>query len=235
MSLQENLEKIRNDFSNLDPENMGGWPLPVKIVCWVLVAVLVLILAYQFVLKEQQGELDQARQKELALRSEFAQKVKDAANLDAYRAQMKEMNESFEALKKQLPKDTEVPGLRDDISNSGQTSGLNIDVIDLLAEKKADFYVELPIKIRVSGGYHDFGTFISAIAGLPRIVTLHDFSIAAAAADGANKKDAAAKDSGDGRGAENLSMEIMAKTYRYKAEDEGDSAGNNAKSKEGGK
>jgi type IV pilus assembly protein PilO len=227
MSLQDNLQKIQNDFSNLDPENMGSWPLPVKIVCWVLTVVIVVILSYQFVLSEQADVLNQEVQKEQSLRTSFEGKVLDAANLEAYRAQMKEMKESFDALVLQLPKDTEVPGLLDDISNTGQTSGLNIESVKLLPEKKAEFYVELPIDIQVSGGYHDFATFASGIAGLPRIVTLHDFVIAPAGSGSvANKANS------DVRNSEKLTMTITAKTYRY-----GNSSSNDAakKGKDGGK
>src|SRR5690606_34479888 len=96
----------------------------------------------------------------------------------AYRIQMTEMEASFEALLKQLPQDTEVPGLLDDISNKGEDSGLIFDVVDLQAEKREEFYIELPIEIVVRGGYHDFGSFVSGIASLPRIVTLGDFLIA---------------------------------------------------------
>ena len=122
MSLQESFEKLQSDFSNLDPENIGAWPLPVKVVCWVLAMVVVVALSYQLILKEQKASLDTETKKEVSLRSEFEQKVQDAANLDAYRAQMKEMADSFSALLLQLPKDTEVPGLLDDISNNGQQS-----------------------------------------------------------------------------------------------------------------
>ncbi|MEZ5493560.1 MAG: type 4a pilus biogenesis protein PilO [Pseudomonadales bacterium] len=217
MSLQNSLEKLQNDFSNLDPENMGAWPLPVKIVCWALTAVIVVILSYQLVLRDQSNVLSQEVQKEATLRASFESRVQEASNLEAYRAQMKEMKESFEALVLQLPKDTEVPGLLDDISNTGQTSGLNIDAIKLLPEKKADFYVELPIDIQVSGGYHDFATFVSGIAGLPRIVTLHDFVIAPAgstkgATDGGKSKN---QNNDDARNSEELAMTITAKTYRY--------------------
>ena len=131
MSLQENLEKLQNDFSNLDPDNMGAWPLPVKVVCWLLAMVAVVIIAYQLVLKDQHASLETETLKEASLRSEFQQKVQDAANLDAYKAQMNEMTESFSALLLQLPKDTEVPGLLDDISNNGQQSGLSFEAIDL--------------------------------------------------------------------------------------------------------
>ena len=235
MSLQEKFEKLQNDFTNLDPENIGAWPLPVKVACWLLAMAAVVVLSYQFVLKDQQAKLATEAQKEVSLRSEFEQKVQDAANLDAYRAQMKEMGDSFCALILQLPKDTEVPGLLDDISNNGQQSGLNFEAIDLQQEKKADFYVELPISIKVKGGYHDFGAFVSGVAGLPRIVTLHDFVIIPAADD--NKKTAPSGDKekpakdDQARNSEELAMVIMAKTYRYKsAEDtEKDAAKESAK------
>ena len=231
MSLQESFEKLQNDFSNLDPENMGSWPLPVKFVCWVLTAVIVVILSYQFVLRDQTELLNQEVQKEQTLRTSFESRVRDAANLDAYRAQMQEMKDSFDALVLQLPKDTEVPGLLDDISNTGQSSGLNIDSIKLLPEKKADFYVELPIDIQVSGGYHDFATFASGIAGLPRIVTLHDFVIAPTGGAQSAGNSAAKQEGGDARNSEELVMTITAKTYRY------GNASNDAakKGKDGGK
>jgi type IV pilus assembly protein PilO len=222
MSLQEKFEKLQNDFTNLDPENIGAWPLPVKVVCWLLAVVVVVVASYQFVLKEQQTKLAAEAQKEVSLRAEFEQKVQDAANLDAYRAQMKEMGDSFSALILQLPKDTEVPGLLDDISNNGQQSGLNFEAIDLQQEKKADFYVELPISIKVKGGYHDFGAFVSGVAGLPRIVTLHDFLIQPVGDDskknaGSGEKEKSAKADEQSRNSEELSMVIMAKTYRYKS------------------
>lgn len=219
MSLQEKIEKLQSDFSNLDPDNIGSWPLPVKVACWLLAMVAVVVLSYQLVLKEQQAGLDLETQKELKLRTEFEQKVQDAANLDAYRAQMKEMSDSFSALLLQLPKDTEVPGLLDDISNIGQQSGLNFEAIDLQQEKKADFYVELPISVKVKGGYHDFGAFVSGVAGLPRIVTLHDFVIVPTSS--VDKKGAPAATRGDeARNSEELAMEIMARTYRYKSDDD---------------
>ncbi len=224
MSLQDNFEKLKNDFSNLDPENMGSWPMPVKIVCWVLTAVIVVILSYQFVLSDKADELNREIQKEATLRTSFETKVGEAANLEAYRTQIKEMKESFDALVKQLPKDTEVPGLLDDISNAGQKSGLNIGFIKLLSEKKADFYMELPIDIQVSGGFHDFGAFVSGIAGLPRIVTLHNFVITPAGAATNKPSNAGAANSSDSQGGEELTMTITAKTYRYVSSDEGVSA-----------
>ena len=221
MSLQESLEKFQNDLNNLDPENIGGWPLPVKVLCWILVSVAVVFASYQGVLKDEGSRLETERQKEQTLRLDFEKKVQDAANIEAYRQQMEEMTASFSTLLNQLPKDTEVPGLLDDITNKGQDSGLNFSGIDLQQEKKAEFYVELPISIKVVGGYHDFGSFVSGVAGLPRIVTLHDFVIESAESD-KNKK-AVQKENKDDRprGSEELTMTITAKTYRYKAAEEG--------------
>lgn len=229
MSLQEKLEKLQNDFSNLDPDNIGAWPLPVKVACWLLAMVAVIVISYQLVLRDQHASLGAETQKEASLRSEFQQKVQDAANLDAYKAQMIEMTDSFSALLLQLPKDTEVPGLLDDISNNGQQSGLSFEAIDLQQEKKADFYIELPISIKVKGGYHDFGTFVSGVAGLPRIVTLHDFVITPT--NVGDKKAAAGDD--QARNSEELTMVILARTYRYKSAE--DAEKDAMKSKGGGK
>jgi len=137
------------------------------------------------------------------LKDEFEDKAFKAANLDAYRQQMVEMKESFGALVSQLPSDTEVPGLLEDITNKGLLNGLDIKSINLQKEKSREFYVELPISISASGSYHDLGAFISGMAGLPRIVTLHDFQI--------NMND---------NNATKLNMNIISKTYRYK-DDEG--------------
>jgi type IV pilus assembly protein PilO len=136
---------------------------------------------------------------ELELKKDFEKKAFQAANLEAYRQQMVEMEESFGALVSQLPSDTEVPGLLEDITNKGLLNGLEIASIQLQKEAAREFYVELPIAISASGSYHDLGAFISGMAGLPRIVTLHDFTITAKGDD-----------------ANNLGMSIIAKTYRYK-------------------
>lgn len=241
MSLQEQFEKLQGDFSNLDMENIGGWPLPVKILSWLAAMCAVVVIAYQLVLNEKRSELTSAAQKEITLRSDFEKKVQDAANIDAYRQQMIDMSASFSTLLAQLPKDTEVPGLLDDISNKGQDSGLNFDAIDLQQERKAEFYIELPINIKVNGGYHDFGAFVSGVAGLPRIVTLHDFIIqsrkAAAVKGAANTTKANEND--HAHSTEELTMTISAKTYRYKTAEDGDSdtskKGKSTTSKQGAK
>lgn len=215
MSLQDTIEKLNNldlseiDFNEIDWNGIGLWPMGAKAVLWVVVFIAVLIGGYHFDLKSLHMSLDREEKREKDLRTEFEQKVNEAANLEAYRIQMEEMEESFEALLKQLPQDTEVPGLLDDISNKGLDSGLTFDTIDLKPEKTEEFYIELPIEIHVKGGYHDFGSFVSGVAGLPRIVTLHDFRV----------KKNTKKDSSGGRN--ELGMVITAKTYRYRPTNEG--------------
>lgn len=193
------------DLGDLDFDNVGGWPVAVKAIIWVVVFLICLGLGYRMHLSGLQQNLTQIEQQEETLKTEFKDKAGKAANLDAYRKQMEEMEETFGALVRQLPSDTEVPGLLEDITNRGIASGLEFTSIDLQPEQAAEFYVELPIKMVVEGTYHDLGAFVSGIAGLPRIVTLHDFSIVPG-------------DESDG----SLTLSITAKTYRYKDENEGD-------------
>jgi len=217
MSLQETIDKLNNidlsevDINDIDWGGVGLWPTAVKAVLWVVVLVLVIVVGYQIHLKDQHASLDREEKREVDLRKDFEVKVNEAANLEAYRIQMVEMRESFDALLKQLPQDTEVPGLLDDISNKGLDSGLTFDTIDLQSEKTEEFYIELPIEINVKGGYHDFGAFVSGVAGLPRIVTLHDFSVRAAGSS---------KDENGSSGRNQLAMVITAKTYRYRPQEE---------------
>jgi type IV pilus assembly protein PilO len=200
MSLAQSLESLRKvNLSELDANNLGSWPGPVKVIAAVLLLIAVLALGYNFHLKDLQAQLDQQRSQEETLKQQFATKAGQAANLEAYRQQMVEMEQSFGALLRQLPSDTEVPGLLEDITRTGLGSGLEFEEIKLLPEVTQQFYIELPIQIRVVGTYHDLATFVSGAASLPRIVTLHDFDI---------------KPLG-GAGEANLRMGILAKTYRY--------------------
>ena len=199
MAMQDFLQELQEfDVNDLDFENIGSWPTPVKIVLWVIVFIAVLVLGYVYDISELQEQLAREQQQELTLKQEFDKKAYKAANLDAYRKQMVEMEESFGALVSQLPSDTEVPGLLEDITTKGLESGLEISSIKLGSEKSEEFYIELPIDIEVEGGYHDLGGFVSGIAGLPRIVTLHNFEIQQQAKNST------------------LKMKITAKTYRYK-------------------
>ncbi len=198
MSLADSLKKLNDmDLSELDLENVGAWPLPVRIIACILTLVVVMFLGYQLHLSDLQSNYDRVTAQEVELKRQFQVKAFQAANLSSYRVQMKEMEASFGALVKQLPSDTEVPGLLEDISFTGRGAGLNFETIKLQPEKTTEFYIELPISIVVSGNYHDLGAFVSGVASLPRIVTLHDFAITP---------------SGNGQ---ILKMEILARTYRY--------------------
>ncbi|HSB96472.1 MAG TPA: type 4a pilus biogenesis protein PilO, partial [Spongiibacteraceae bacterium] len=178
MALQDMIRDLRElDLSELNLDNIGSWPLPIKVAAWVLAFVVFMVIGYVYNISDLRDQLAQVETKELDLKKEFEDKAFKAANLEALRKQMKEMEESFGALVSQLPTDTEVPGLLEDITNKGVESGLEIKSIKLQAEQAKEFYVELPISIEVTGTYHDFGTFVSGIAGLPRIVTLHDFKM----------------------------------------------------------
>lgn len=199
MSLAQSLESLRKvNLSELDANNLGSWPAPVKVIAAILLLITVLALGYNFHLKELQEQLDGRRGEEVTLKQQFETKAFQAANLEKYRQQMAEMEQSFGALLRQLPSDTEVPGLLEDITRTGLGSGLEFEEIKLLPEVTQQFYIELPIQIRVVGAYHDLASFVSGVASLPRIVTLHDFEI----------KPVTAAES-------KLSMNIVAKTYRY--------------------
>jgi len=200
MSLNDSLESLRQiDLSDLDFNNIGSWPAAVKFIASVLLLVLVVALGYNFHLKDLQTQLESKQAEEVSLKEQFSSKAFQAANLDAYKEQMQEMEVSFGALLKQLPSDTEVPGLLEDITRTGLGSGLEFEEIKLLPEAAQQFYIELPIQIMVVGTYHDLATFVSGVASLPRIVTLHDFDLVPASEDSSSK----------------LRMSILAKTYRY--------------------
>ncbi|MFV3308632.1 type 4a pilus biogenesis protein PilO [Pseudomonas sp. NY15181] len=200
MSLASSLESLRKiDINDLDLNNLGSWPAAVKVIACILLMAVVLALGYNFHLKDMREQLDRQRAEEETLKQQFSSKAFQAANLEAYKTQMKEMEESFGALLRQLPSDTEVPGLLEDITRTGLGSGLEFEEIKLLPEVTQQFYIELPIQISVVGGYHDLATFVSGVSSLPRIVTLHDFEIKPASTDSTSR----------------LRMTILAKTYRY--------------------
>jgi type IV pilus assembly protein PilO len=203
MAFEDTMRSLREfDINDLDFDNVGAWPVPIKLFIWVALLAAVLAAGYYYHIEDLQISLAKVEAQEVKLKKEFEEKAFQAANLDAYRQQMVEMEESFGALVSQLPSDTEVPGLLEDITNKGLLNGLNVASIDLQKEQAREFYVELPIAIAASGSYHDLGAFISGMAGLPRIVTLHDFNISL-----------------KGSNANSLQMKIIAKTYRYKDEE----------------
>ena len=196
---------LLEELQSLDPRDPGRWPLPVRAgavgLCFI---VLTLALIYFFVWDEQRPELQRREDTEQQLRGEFKTKHAKAVNLDLYKQQLKDIERSFGALLRQLPGKTEVPNLLVDISQTGLSAGLEEKLFQPQAEVKKDFYAELPIRIRLTGSYHQFGQFVSGIAALPRIVTLHDIEIKS------ENKDAY----------DQLSLELTAKTYRYLDEDE---------------
>lgn len=200
MSLNDSLESLRQiDLSDLDFNNVGSWPAAVKVIACLILLIAILALGYNFHLKDLQSELERTQGEELSLKEQFSKKAFEAANLEAYKEQMQEMEVSFGSMLKQLPSDTEVPGLLEDITRTGLGSGLEFEEIKLLPEVTQQFYIELPIQIKVVGAYHDLATFVSGVASLPRIVTLHDFELLPSKAEGGSS----------------LSMSILAKTYRY--------------------
>jgi type IV pilus assembly protein PilO len=202
--LQDSANELKTfDWGSInDPDSIGIWPVPVKVLLAALVFAACLGGGYWLRIKTLQQDLAQVAAAEAGLRTDLESKAVLSANLDAYRQQMVEMEESFGALLSQLPGQTEVPGLVEDITFTGLGSGLEFSTIQLQPEVEQEFYIELPINIEVVGGYHDFGAFVSGVASLSRIVTLHDFTISAQA----SRTD--------------LNMAITARTYRYNASEE---------------
>ena len=203
MNVSEWLEGLRKvELNELDLNNLGSWPAAVKAIAGVLLAVLIFALGYFLFIQDMETQLENAQASEVSLKEQFSTKAFQAANLEPYKKQMEEMENTFGALLRQLPSDTEVPGLPEDITRTGLGSSLEFEEIKLLPEAVQQFYIELPIQITVVGGYHDLATFVSGVAGLPRIVTLHDFDIKPA----------------DPKVPAKLRMNILAKTYRYNDE-----------------
>jgi type IV pilus assembly protein PilO len=191
------------ELKTLDPRDPGRWPTVIRMFFVALIfAVSGGFFFYMFVWNDSRPVLLKAEADELDLRSQFENKQQRAANLDAYKAQLGEMERSFGAMLRQLPGKTEVPNLLVDISQTGLAAGLTEKLFQPGAEKSNGFYAELPIKIRLVGSYHQFGAFVSGIAALPRIVTLHDIEI-----QPVNERSSGSYD--------NLTMDVTAKTYRY--------------------
>ncbi|WP_213875601.1 type 4a pilus biogenesis protein PilO [Pseudomonas sp. dw_358] len=200
MNMSEWMDSLRKvNLSDLDINNIGSWPAAIKTIAGVLLMILLLGLGYQFHISDMGDQLEASRAQEQQLRAQYLSKAALATNLEAYVEQMKEMETSFGAMLRQLPSVTEVPGLLEDITRTGLGSGLEFEEIKLLPEVPQQFYIETPIQITVTGNYHDLATFVSGVASLPRIVTLHDFEIKPA----------------DDTSTTKLRMSILAKTYRY--------------------
>ncbi len=194
------------ELNQLDVNNIGEWPIPVKALVTLFACAALGGGVYYFDTQEQLVRIDQAQATERDLRASFEQKQRKAVNLENYRQQIEEMTESFGAMLRQLPNRTEVASLLVDVSRTGLAAGLEFELFQPGKEESKDFYAELPIQIRVTGSYHDFGRFISGLASLPRIVTVHDTKIS----------DAGSMTIG---GDDRLSLEATVKTYRYLDED----------------
>ncbi|PKM23171.1 MAG: pilus assembly protein PilP [Gammaproteobacteria bacterium HGW-Gammaproteobacteria-14] len=192
-------QELMEALSNLDFENIGGWPAPIKAGAAVLVFVAVLALGYFFSITDKYAQQDRFQRIETDLMQQYERKAFTAQNLEQYKKQMVDMEEMFGSLLSQLPRDTEVPGLLEDITHTGLGSGLEIEKIALGQVVEREFYAELPIEMTVRGDFHGFGSLVSGVAALPRIVTLGDFSIKPVG-QSTNRL---------------LELVISAKTYRY--------------------
>ena len=190
------------ELKNVNLTNIGTSPLWVKVLLISVVCIAILFTGYWLHHKNQLEDLKRVQAKEVELRTTFENKAEKAANLEPYKVQLEEMRRTFGTLLRQLPSKTEIPALIVDISQTGLASGLEIELFKPNSESRKEFYAEKPISLRVKGNYHQFGTFASEIAALPRIVTLHNISLTPA---GKNK---------------DMAMTATAKTYRYLEEDE---------------
>ena len=189
------------ELRQLDPKEIGRWPLAFRaLAVGVIFIVLTGLLIWFVPVRNQMPDLERARADETELMHTFDERQRKAANFEAYRTQLKDMERSFGAMLRQLPGRTEVPSLLVDISQVGLSSGLQEKLFQPMPEVRKDFYAELPIRIRLTGSYHQFGAFVSGIAALPRIVTLHDILISMETKD---------------LGSDRLMLDVTAKTYRY--------------------
>ncbi len=192
------------NVNDLDFSNMGSWPVPVKAITGAIVFILVLILGYQLFVVDDESLLEREVLKERQLKSEFETKQRKAVHLEAYKNQMKMIQSSFESLLKQLPQRSEVPGLVDEVSYAITGAGLELNNISLQGEVDREIYFEEPLEIVISGSYHQIADFVSRVSNMPRIVTLHDFSIKTTDREVFGSE-----------GEKVLVMTVIAKTYRY--------------------
>jgi type IV pilus assembly protein PilO len=192
-------------LSELDFNESGEWPVIIKVLAILLLCIVVWGGGYYFIIKDKQAELLGLEQKEQQLRTEFEVKTAKAINLEAYKEQMVEMKTVFASMLKQLPRKSEVADLLIDISRTGLINGLQFELFKPEGERPVDFYAELPISMKVTGTYHQFGDFVSGIAALPRIVTLHNLTMAPL-----------------GKNSGKMSLSITAKTYRYFDQESGE-------------
>ena len=198
---------VVEELQSLDINDVGRWPLPFRIAVIIIVFALVVALGvYFFVIEDRAPRLANLETEEQNLRLSFESKQRKAANYDAYRAQLREMEQSFGTMLRQLPGETEIPSLIVDVSQTGLAAGLQERLFQPQPEIPRDFYAEKPIRIVLSGSYHEIATFVSGVAALPRIVTLHDIKVSSPQQQNSNSFD-------------DLTLEVTAKTYRYLEEE----------------
>ncbi|HJW04151.1 MAG TPA: type 4a pilus biogenesis protein PilO [Azospira sp.] len=193
---------LAEEFKNLNPKDVGSWPFAPKLAALVGVFIGILVAGWWFVWNDQLEVLETRHQEEAKLKDEYLNKKQQAINLDLYTQQLNEIDRSFGALLKQLPSKTEVEALLVEINQAGLGRGLAFELFRPGAEAAKDFYAELPITVRLTGSYHDFGAFAEDIGKLPRIVTLNNIAISQQAKDGS------------------LTLDAVAKTFRYLDEEE---------------
>ncbi len=202
------MSNFLEDIRNLDPNDVGRWPPVFRLGAIGLIFVIgACVMVYFLAWKPNKPDLDAVRAEEVSLLETFTAKARKAANLDAYKAQLQEIERSFGAMLRKLPNKTEVPNLLTDISQQGAGAGLDQKLFQPNAQVNKDFYAELPIKMRLTGSFHSIGAFVSGIAALPRIVTLHDVEISPVSKDGRGSVD-------------QLQLDVVAKTYRYLDDEE---------------
>jgi len=195
---------VVEELKSLDVNDVGRWPFAFRAAVIALVFVVVLGMGvYWFVVQDKAPQLQRVQDEEQTLRVSFENKQKKAANYDAYKAQLLQMEQSFGTMLRQLPGETEIPSLIVDISQTGLAAGLQERLFQPQPEIPKDFYAEKPITISLAGGYHEIARFVSGVAALPRIVTLHDINITP----------------DDRENFDRLTMQVTAKTYRYMEEE----------------
>jgi len=216
-----------DDLRNLDRNNIGGWPKSIKTFFAVLIIAVILLGGWWFEIRDQQADLEQQQQKEVTLKKEFSTKQGKVVNLEAYRKQLDDMKEMLRTMLRQLPSKTEMPDLLVDISQTALAAGIVVDLFQPGAEVIKEFYAEKPIQLKMLGTYHQFGTFISGVASLPRVVilTMHDVSL--------RPFKAAANAPAPKTGGQ-LMLEGTVKTYRYVDDEEAAAAQEAANPKKAG-
>ncbi|EEH67910.1 MULTISPECIES: type 4a pilus biogenesis protein PilO [Acinetobacter] len=202
------VEQFFQQFNTLDMNNYGSWPWSVKVTCWIFILLAVVALGYFVVIQKQLQTIANAEAREQSLLNEFREKESKLRNLQQYQTQLQEMEANFNQQLEQLPKETEIPSLVEDINLTGVNSGLKFKNIRLEKEVRQEFFIEQPISLEATGDYHAFGAFATGIAALPRIVTLHDF-IVEAKEDTQKKSDIPV-----------VHYTVKAKTYRYVGADD---------------